>query len=198
MVFLGHYGTKKLFRILNTLFALLLILNLPLKSYGNNSDSQEYLIKAGFLYKFLFFVEWPTEVIMKSSDSITIGILGRDPFGDAFEPIEGDIIHNRNIVIKHFEKNVSADYLKQCNLIFISSSIKDNTETILQSIKEYPVLTISEVAGFVDQGGMVNFIMKENRVRFEINREAAERVGIKFRSKLLRVAERVVGAGHAD
>ena len=196
MAFLRHYSTAMRLSIFLALSLLFLILIPPSKSFGNDSDSQEYMIKAGFIYKFIYFVEWPTHKITDSGKFITIGIIGSDPFGDAFKPIEGEAINRRQIVIKYFDKNVSPDYLKHCDLVFISSSFKENSEKILQSIREYPVLTVSEFSGFLEQGGMVNFIMKENRVRFEINRDAAERVGVTFRSKLLRVAERVVEDGH--
>ncbi len=170
----------------------------PQQSYGDISDSQEYQIKAGFLYKFLFFVEWPEEVTSKLEDPIIIGILGQDPFGDAFEPVEGSIIQKRKLVIQHFEKDTPVNVLKHCHILFISSSAEKDMKKIIQSMKQSPVLIVSEVEGFLEFGGMLNFIVTEDRVRFEINRRAAEAVGITFRSKLLRLAERIVETVHVN
>lgn len=153
---------------------------------------REYQIKAAFLYKFLLFAEWPEEVTDEFRDIIRIGIIGKDSFGNAFEPVEGEIINGRKLIIKRFGKNVSAVMLRKCHILFISSSLKKKMSKILQTLNEYPVITVSEVKGFTQSGGMINFIIKGKRVGFEINMTAAESVGIKFRSKLLRVAHQIV------
>lgn len=170
----------------------------PLPSYGDISASREYQIKAGFLYKFLFFVEWPEEVTSQSEDAITIGIIGQDPFGNSFEAVEGRIIQERKLVIQRFAKDTPSESLKHCHILFISASFKEDIKKILQSMRDHPVLTVSEVEGFLELGGMLNFIVQEDRVRFEINRGVADAVGITFRSKLLRVAERILEAGYVE
>ncbi len=153
---------------------------------------RESQIKAGFLYKFLLFTEWPETASEGTETTITIGILGKDPFGESFRPVEGKSIGGRTLAIKRFEKGAPPELLHQCRLLFISASLKDSMEEILKSLNGHPVLTVSEVDDFIRLDGMVNLLTEENRVVFEINRVAAERVGIKFRSKLLRVAVRVV------
>ncbi len=153
---------------------------------------REYQIKAAFLYKFLLFAEWPEEPTDESRDTIIIGIIGKDSFSNAFEPVEGEIIDGRKLIIKRFKKDVSAVKLKKCHILFISPSLKNDTDKILESLNQHPVLTVSEIKEFIESGGMINFLIKENRVGFEINTSAAESVGIKFRSKLLRVAQRIV------
>ena len=154
--------------------------------------SLEYQIKAGFIYKFLLFAEWPEAASGAPETTITIGILGDDPFGNAFRPIEGQTVDGKTLAIKRFEKGTPCEMLRRCRLLFISPSLKDDIEEILASLKDHPVLTVSEVRLFVDSGGMINLTTKKDRVRFEINKAAAEHVGIKFRSRLLRVASRVV------
>lgn len=153
---------------------------------------REYQIKAAFLYKFLLFAEWPEEPTDEFRDTIRIGIIGKDSFGNAFEPVEGEIINGRKLIIKRFGKDVSAVMLKKCHILFISSSIKKDVDKILELLNEYPIITVSEVKGFTQSGGMINFVIKGNRVGFEINTSAAESAGIKFRSKLLRVAQQIV------
>jgi hypothetical protein len=149
-------------------------------------------IKAGFLYKFLFFAEWPEEAFNTDEAPIMIGILGKDPFGDIFQKIEGQDVEGRKLIIKRFNKDTSAEALRQCHLLFISPSLKAEIGKLLASLKGHPVITVSEVNKFTYLGGMINFVKKKNKVAFEVNRAAAERAGIKFRSRLLRVAARVI------
>ncbi len=157
-----------------------------------NELEREYQIKAAFLYKFLLFAEWPEEATDETRGTIIIGIIGKDSFGNSFEPVEGEIINGRKLIIIRFKKDVSIETLKKCHILFISPSLKKDMDKILESLNELPILTVSEVKGFTQSGGMINFLIKGNRVGFEINKSAAESVGIKFRSKLLRIAQRIV------
>jgi hypothetical protein len=155
-------------------------------------------MKAVFLYQLLHFTEWPQKAFAADQDIIIIGILGKDPFGSMFKPVEGGAIDGRRLVVKRFEKGASAESLKACQLLFISSSLGGDVGVVLESLNEHPVLTVSEVEDFVELGGMVNFLVKKDELKLEINQGAAERVGIKLRSKLLRLAERIVEGGYAD
>ncbi len=154
---------------------------------------REYQIKASFLYKFLLFVDWPEKNAEQSEDTMIIGILGKDPFGDAFFPVEGQHIKGKTLVIKRFNDDTSHEILRKCHLLFINTAIKERMNEVLNSLKNHPVLTVGESEDFFSSGGMIHIFTKQNRVIFEINTSVAERVGIKFRSKLLRVAVRVVG-----
>ncbi len=173
------------------LYIIILELVFSVDCFANELE-REYQIKAGFLYKFLLFAEWPEEAYSEPDDTIIIGIIGKDSFGNAFEPVEGEIIDGRTLTVRRFKEDVSIAALEECHILFISSSLKKEMNKILKTLNEYPVLTVSEVRWFTQTGVMVNFLSKGNRIGFEINKTAAERVGIKFRSKLLRVAERIV------
>lgn len=186
----------------NGLFAIVSLLVLTLSvsplAFGRTLYTGEYEMKAVFLYQLLHFAEWPQKAFADNEHMITIGILGKDPFGNMFKPVEGDVIDGRRLVIKRFKKGASAESLKACQLLFISSSVGGDVGVVLESLNEYPVLTVSEVKGFAELGGMVNFVVKKDELKFEINKGAAERFGIKFRSKLLRLAVRIVEGGYAD
>ncbi len=156
-------------------------------------SSREYRVKAVYLYKFLLFTEWPEEAFRQNDDKITIGILGApDSFGDMFKEVEGKKIKERKLVIRRFGPESAVDSLKECQMLFISSLLRKNIDELIKSLAEQPVLTVSEIKGFVDNGGIINFLVKKDSVRFEINNGSARRVGIKFSSKLLRLAEKVV------
>lgn len=148
-------------------------------------------VKAGFLYRFLFFVEWPPNEGL-ADDSLALCIAGESSLIDAFTDVEGQAVEGRKLIVAHLEGDAEPESLRACDLLFISASLADQTGDILRSLEGYPVLSVSEVKGFAREGGMINLITRENRLGFEINRGAAELVGIKLRSKLLRLADRFV------
>ncbi len=153
---------------------------------------KEFKLKAAFLYKFIFFADWPEKAFDESESTISIGILGEDHFGDVFKKIEGESINGRKLIIRKFGKDFRPENLRICQILFISRSLDDKVEFILSSLKDYPVLTVSETPTFIESGGIISFVTKEERVSFEIHKIATERVGIKIRAQLLRVAVRVI------
>jgi hypothetical protein len=177
------------------------------EALADSARSQEYQIKAAFLYNFIKFVEWPEEKVADSNEPITIGIIGKDPFGNAFEPLKGRQAKGRKVVVKRikgFERLKKSgakgkaelqriiDAIRKCHVLFICSSEKEKLKEIINSVKDHPVLTVGDVKGFLETGGVVNFLMEEKKVRFEINLAAAKRAKLRIRSKLLRLAKRVV------
>lgn len=152
----------------------------------------EYQIKAVYLYNFLLFSEWPDDQSGKPKDSIIVGIIGKDSFRDAFKEVEGKPVNGRKLIIRRFKSDAPLESLKKCDLLFISSSLKKKARDLIKLLASHAVLTVSETGEFVDLGGMIDLVKKKDTIKLEINKAAAERVGIKFRSKLLRVAARVV------
>ncbi len=179
-------------RVIYITASIILLMTAP-ASADPTDPMREYQIKASFLYKFLLFVEWPEKVTEQPEDTIIIGILGKDPFGDAFIPVEGQPIKGKTLIIKRFNDDASYKSLLKCHLLFISTSFKESMNEVLNSLKDHPVLTVGESKDFFSSGGMIHIFTKQNRIVFEINKSEAERVGIKVRSKLLRVAVHVVG-----
>jgi hypothetical protein len=148
---------------------------------------QEYQIKAVFLYNFALFVEWPASSFPDSRAPIVIGILGRDPFDTYLqEAISGEKVNNRLIIIAHYN---SVEEIKQCHILFISSSESGRLETHLQALVGRPILTVADFEGFAQRGGMIRFKNENNKVRFRINVEATTSANLTVSSKLLRHAD---------
>jgi hypothetical protein len=156
-----------------------------------NDTKLEYKLKAALLYNFLLFSESPDSSSSEDVDTVTIGILGNAPFNDAFQPIEGKTIREKKLVIQKFEEGADIESLKKCRILFISDSEKDRHIDIIRALQGEPVLTVSETEGFLDTGGMINLVKQDNSVKFEVNTGSAKSAGIRFRSKLLRIAIRV-------
>ena len=174
----------KTFRLRAVIAALVLILIVGSGRILRADADGEYEVKAAFLYKFVNFVEWPPE----SKDQVLcIGIIGEDPFGGALDlAVKGKPINGREFSIQRFKPGRE---VTGCQIVFISASEKKRVRSILDQLEGISILTVSEVPGFCEAGGMVNFELLNERVRFEINPEAAERVRLKLSSKLLNVAK---------
>ena len=157
---------------------------------GRAQESQptEYQIKAAFLFNFAKFVEWPPEAFADANSPLVIGVLGENPFGDDLErTIRGKTINNRPLVIKEFRSPAEAT---NCHILFISTSEKQRLPEILKSLHGTSVLTVGETDRFTETGGMINFVTEGNKIRFQINVEAAKSAGLKVSSKLLSLASR--------
>ena len=154
-------------------------------SYADQKD-KEYHIKAAFLLNFAKFMEWPSHAFSDTSTPLILCILGKDPFDKALKTIEDKIAKERRLVIK---KASCIEDMKECHILFISTSEKKNLSVILSKIKGLPILTVAETKNFCQSGGIVNFIVVKNKIRFEINVEAAKRIGLKISSKLLKLSK---------
>jgi hypothetical protein len=166
---------------------------------GDASDSSEYLVKAGFIYNFAKFVEWPSTAFAEPDSPIVIGVLGTDPFGDIINHVvEGKKIGARGFVVRRFkwskELKDSKDFTN-CRILFVSSSEKMHFEEVVEAVKGLPILTVGEAPGFAERGGMIRLMLEDNRVRFEVNVEAAHEGNLNISSRLLTLARIIAPTG---
>jgi len=153
---------------------------------ANPPDSPEYLIKAAYLYNFTKFVEWPPEAFKDNLSPINLYILGADPFGVTLDSIKNRMVQGRRLNIKHVNH---IEEISGCHILFISASEKENLRSILRALKNSTILTVSEIERFGQRGGIINFILVENKIHFEINPDAAQQSGLKISSQLLKLAK---------
>src|SRR5436190_7483234 len=169
--------------------ARLLLLSLLLLRVGAPANAQEdsqpteYQIKAAFIFNFAKFVESPAAAFPKPSSPIIVGVLGENPFHDALEKtIKNKTVDEHPVVIREFRAATDAT---NCHILFISSSEKARLAQILKQLNGRSVLTISEMPGFTEAGGMINFVLEGTKIRFQINNDAANDAGLKISAKLL-------------
>lgn len=154
-------------------------------AHPQSQTSREYEIKAAFLYNFVKFIEWPAEAFPDRNTPITVGILGEDPFGAALDSINGKIVRGRRLVVKRYARVPNLDFP---HVLFISSSENGHLAQIVESLSNSSVLTVGETDRFTHAGGIIKFVITNNKVRFHINVDAAERVDLTISSKLLKLA----------
>ena len=152
--------------------------------------SREYLVKAAFLYNFAKFTVWPAKAFAAPSTPLRLCLLGKDPFQGALDSLAGKTVRKRKLEIHRLTKTSG---LGKCHLLFVSASENKRLATILKILRGMPVLAIGDMPNFAHSGGIINLKTVRNKVRFEINVNAAKRAHLKFSSKLLRLAEIVPG-----
>ena len=153
----------------------------------------EYQIKAAFLFNFAQFVEWPSASFRDPATPFAIGILGDDPFGPTLDQIvQGESIGSRKLTIRRSRR---LDDLKSCQLVFVGRSEQEHLRDVLDALGNTPVLTVSDIDGFASSGGMIGFYLDQNRIRFEINPQRAQKQGLKLSSQLLSLGRIRSGGG---
>jgi hypothetical protein len=151
------------------------------------SVAEEYQVKAAFLFNFAKFVEWPADTFKAVDEPITICVLGQDPFGSALE----DVVRDKTVVGRPFavrQISTTAQAIK-CQIVFVTASERKRVRSILDELKGRSILTVGEAEDFTANGGVINFKLKDARVRIEIDTVAAERAKLRISSKLLSLAE---------
>jgi hypothetical protein len=155
--------------------------------------NREYPLKALFLYNFGSYIEWPEGTFADKQTPFVIGVLGAAPLDDTLNQIAATKkIRDRRIVIEHYK---SAADIKNCQILFVPRTIAPQQQLkAIEAVKGRPVLVVGESANFATNGGGVNFYIESNKIRFEINVEAAKQHQLTINSKLLAMA-RIIGAG---
>lgn len=172
-----------IFRRLFWPYVALLGAYLPCLSHAQTDESlSEIQVKAGFLYNFIKFVEWPS---LGASQPLTLCIAGEDIFGNLLDAFPGKPINAHPIKIV---RNVPAHKIVGCQVVYIS---QDAIATeIVREASQYPVLTVSDVPRFLEKGGIIQLETQDEKVIFTINAGAATKAKLQISSKLLALAAR--------
>jgi len=152
------------------------------------SSMSESDVESAFLFNFARFMHKPDA----ASKAFTIGVMGTNPFGDTLEQITAhEQIGGRPI---HIVQVMTPADAQTCDIVFVSDSERSRLDKDLQTLAGAPVLTVSAIPGFLQHGGMIEFDVVSNHVRFSVNLDAATRSHIALSSELLKVALNVSGS----
>jgi hypothetical protein len=164
-----------------------LLLVTPL--HAQDAHPTESQVKAAYLYNFGKFVRWP-EGRSAKLDSLAICILGKDPFGAVLDStVAGENIDGRKITVKRLS---SIQETAQCSVLFVSSSEERRLAAILPAAQRLSMLTVSDMQNFAQRGGAIGLLNEQGKIRFEVNRTAAEQSHLVLSSELLKVAIKVI------
>lgn len=146
----------------------------------------EYQVKAAFLFNFTKFVKWPDTAFAATNSPLVIGVMGDNPFGNNLElAVNGKSLDGHPLAVRLVGSLAEA---RMCHVLFICQKPKRNIADTIAALKNAPVLTVSETEHFIEDGGIIKFVMEDNKVRFIINDPAAKKAGLVISSKLLNVA----------
>lgn len=146
----------------------------------------EYQVKAAYLYDFSRFVEWPAHSGSEKDPTFAICVIGKDPFGAILDAtLAGEKREGQNLEARRISK---AQEALACRILFIGTSEADHLKEILAQMKKATVLTVSDIPRFSESGGMIEFVLKDHKVRFDVNLTNATDAGLAVSSDLLKVA----------
>lgn len=149
---------------------------------AQEEGSREYPIKAAFVYNFLKYIDFPAGAV---GNTLTIAIVGTDPSDGAFDALNGKVVDGKTLVVRHLGDHYD---FAGVNVVFVPNSEREHLREIIANA--HPgLLTVGESPGFAQQGGVINFIPAANRVRFQINPDAAAKEELRVSSQLLRLAD---------
>ena len=192
---LPEYLRKRLCAALVGLCSVVLCVAIAAPGFAQSDSPSEYQVKAAFLFNFAKFVDWPVDTYPSPQSAFAICVLGDDPFGALLDnTLAGKSLGTHPVVprrIKEFNE------LRHCQIVFVSSSERQNYTQIVETARGSRVLLVGETEGFAASGGAVEFTLESNHVRFAINPEAAQRAGLTLSSKLLMLAHIVHDSGTA-
>jgi hypothetical protein len=161
---------------------------------GSGADGvDEYQLKAAFVGKFVKYVTWPVERLRESDAPLVVGVLGQDPFGDKLEAaFRNRKPDERPVLVRRF---AGLDDLAEAHVLFVPERETPRLAEVLRAVKDVGMLLIGESDGFAARGGVINFYLEGDRLRFEINTESAKRQRLKVSSDLLKLARIVADKG---
>ena len=168
-------------------FAALLCLFHPAGCLAQIDEEAEYRVKLAFLYNFAQFIDWPPEAFRNPAGPLTICVAGQNPFeGEMAQALNGRQAGGHPIEVRRLKRSEDP---KTCQMIFVRDSERKSTETILAALKGSNTLTVGESKGFAESGGVINLTLVENKLRFEVNLNAAAQTRLRISSKLLALAK---------
>jgi hypothetical protein len=159
-------------------------LNLARADQGDGFINREYPLKALFLYNFGGYVEWPDHAFADAQQPFVIGVLGNAPVNAMLHEIAASKqVAGRRIEVKQF---TSPDLVGPCHILFVARDVSSqHAGAVIERLRGLPVLTVGETAGFAQRDGCVNFYIEANKIRFEINLQAAKQQQLRISAKLL-------------
>lgn len=155
------------------------------------SDQREYKLKAAFLLNFSKFTTWPKEAFTSKEQTFDFCIVGEDPFGATLEGLQAKQVGGRQVSL-HYAKTIAEVQSLSCQVLFVGKSEQHHLEQVFRYTDGQPVVTVSDVQGFSNRGGMFEFITKKGRLSFIVNNKQVIKNGLQVNASLLNLAAEVL------
>lgn len=157
---------------------------------AEDAGSLEHRVKAAFLYRFASYVKWPPTAFARPDTPFTIAVMGAEGVAAELEQtVLGRTVGDRVVAVKRIKPG---DSLSGVHMLFVGKAEAARLAQLVQAAQTRSILTVTESEEALRQGSVINFIVAEQRVRFAISLDSAEKSGLKLSSRLLAVAQQVV------
>ena len=182
----GNNKKTRVHRIPVFILVLVLLMQAPSMASNTAGNTQD-LIRAAMVYNFCKFVQWPAD---DRPDHLVLGVLSDGFEVPDFSSIDGKSVRGLPLEVRTISNRYD---LADCNLLFISDSKKISLQDAFAESRNESILTISEIEGFCTKGGIIQMVPRRGKMRFFINRQAADDAGLTLSSQLLKMAKIVEG-----
>jgi len=170
--------------------SLALLLAIGSATTAVSQESNEYAVKAAFLFHFAQLTTWPAQSFARADSPMVFCTVGKDPFDGVLDSaVAGKKIQGHPVKVMHLKQ---AAGLQSCHIVFISAQEMARVSTAIGALHGQPVLTVGETEEFLKQGGMIDFRSEKDRLRFDVNLRPAQSSNLGFSSTLLSLARNVV------
>ena len=176
---------KRVIRLILPFQAFLLSVLLVSAMVKAEETSQEYQVKTAFMVNFSRFISWPEEAFTDAKQNFSFCFIGKDVFGSALSGLEDKSINGRRISLAHI---ASFQLASSCHMLYVEASEEKNFRANAAALARLPVVTVSDITGFADIGGGIEFVPQSKKLSFIINRTALKQSGIEVRASLLDLA----------
>ncbi len=152
---------------------------------AQENGDEARMLKAAFVYNFAKFTRWPANTWSDSAQPLRLCISGSDELAPELKRLEGKVVGQRRITLQTYARTQSP---AGCHLLYIARSEQRHYGKLLNALRGSTVLTVSELPGFANTGGVIELYRSGGRIRFVINLAAARQSGLEFSSRLLDLA----------
>ncbi len=166
---------------------LLLTLCSPLGATAQPSLTESQA-KASALFNFARYVEWPERAFASRESPFVFCLAGRDSLASAVAALEDRSLHGRATLVRRV---FGVEELRGCNVLYIGEAEERRLIPMIRAVAAEPVLSVSDLTGFIDVGGGIGIALDDGRIRFDINRTALDQAQLRASSNLLRLARNV-------
>ncbi len=148
--------------------------------------ASETAVKAGFVYNFIKFTQWPGA---REGAPVRVCAPSADPLDGQLVRLHGRTVGSRSIEVR---VGVAVTEWRQCDVLFLGEEDADRIALLRSRLGQAPVLTIGDLPGFVEAGGMIGLRVEASRVRFDVNLGSAQASGLVLNSQMLKLAGKVL------
>lgn len=167
---------------------MMLVASAPLRS----APFQAHEVKAVLLLKILRFVEWPAATFATDNTFVACGLGNDELSAELSTRVQKEGVAGRSAIWRELDRGDLATESQKCHFVYVTPEQNAQLRALNAAIQRRPVLLVGAWPGFLEAGGMLNFLTEDNKVRFEVHLERTHQRNLELSSNVLALASRVL------